>query len=175
MDPRRRLFLRGSLRPGTAELAPTRPPWAVEGEREFQARCTRCDACITACPQNIVTRGDGGYPTMDFSAHGCDLCGRCLAICRTGALRDTGKAPRPWRVQVGQNCLTRQRVECQSCADTCEPRALRFALAPGGIAQLQVNPASCNGCGDCVSICPVGAISMVTATTSGPARDPAHQ
>jgi ferredoxin-type protein NapF len=161
MDPRRRLFLRGAVRSAAAPQvpAPLRPPWSLPDDELFQARCTRCDACSEACPHGLIQRGDGGYPVPDFRRHSCDLCGRCLAACKTGAL--SGEAPaRRWGVVVGEGCLTRHQVECRSCADACEPRALRFAVAAGGIARLQVDADACNGCTDCVPVCPAGALAM---------------
>jgi ferredoxin-type protein NapF len=164
MDPRRRFFLRGALREMAARelAAPLRPPWSLEGEAAFQARCTRCNDCLAACPRGLIVRGDGGYPEMRFAQSGCDLCGQCLRACASGALAADAPAPIRWRVQVqAAVCLANRRVECRICAEACAaPGALRFAPAPSGIAQLLVDPAACTGCADCVSACPVGAIAM---------------
>jgi ferredoxin-type protein NapF len=64
--------------------------------------------------------------------------------------------------QASDACLARQRVECRICADTCPQGAWRFVPVPGGVAQPQLDPAACNGCGECVAPCPVGAIQMGT-------------
>lgn len=66
----------------------------------------------------------------------------------------------PERVAVGEACLARHGVECRICAEACDTRALRFVPALGGIAQLRIDPDLCNGCGDCVAPCPVGAVSL---------------
>jgi ferredoxin-type protein NapF len=162
VDPRRRLFLRGSLRQAAAAEAPPappRPPWALSPDAAFTAACTRCGDCARACPHALIRAGDGGFPVIDFSRHGCDTCGACRQACTHGALAADGP-PFTWRVQVADTCLARRQVECRVCAEACDARALRFRPAPGGVWQLQIDPAACTGCGDCVSPCPVGAVSM---------------
>ena len=48
----RRDFLRGRI----SRPAPVlRPPWALD-ERDFLAACTRCDACVRACPTGAAIR-----------------------------------------------------------------------------------------------------------------------
>lgn len=162
MDPRRRSLLRGKLHDAAAETvtAPPRPPWS-RTEAEFTARCTRCDDCVTACPQTVLKRGDGGFPQIDFSRKGCSLCGDCARACATGAIDPMAVTlPFAWRVQVAETCLARRGVECRVCGDACDARALRFVPARGGIAQLQVDSAACTGCGDCLAVCPVAALSL---------------
>ena len=97
MNPNRRAFFRsiaaGDLRP----VAPARrPPWAL-AEAAFVARCTRCDACITACPEQVLRRADGGYPEIAFTDSGCDFCGECAAVCEPGALDRLRVRPERWR------------------------------------------------------------------------------
>jgi ferredoxin-type protein NapF len=162
MDPRRRSLLRGKVRDASAAdvTTPPRPPWS-RPEQAFLARCTRCDACITACPQTVLKRGDGGFPQIDFSRNGCSLCGDCARACPTGAI-DPVAVPLAfrWRIQVADSCLARRGVECRVCGDACDARALRFVPARGGIAQLQVDAAACTGCGECLPVCPVAALSL---------------
>lgn len=157
MDPSRRLFLRGRV--ATPVQARPRPPWAV-AEPQFLARCTRCAACVPACPGGLLTLGDGGYPEISFARQGCDACGACSRACPSGAIGPTTGAPFAWRVQVSEACLARQQVECRLCGDFCDTRALRFVPTQGGISQLQLDPAACTGCGACVAPCPVGALRM---------------
>lgn len=159
MDIKKRNFLRGRLRAGTH--APARPPWAVAPESLFTERCTRCGDCVRACPRQVLKTGDGGFPIIDFALAGCSLCGDCVRACKTAALAPAEiPAPFPWRVKVSDACLTRHGVECRLCGDTCDTRALRFERAPGGIAQLHIELDLCTGCGDCIAICPVKALSV---------------
>lgn len=75
VDLSRRAFFHGRPRP-KAEL---RPPWALQ-EALFIDQCTRCNDCITTCPQRILIIGDGGYPTVDFSQGECILWRLCIGV-----------------------------------------------------------------------------------------------
>lgn len=163
MDPRRRSFLRGRLGEAAAEqvAAPPRPPWSLRPDAAFTSACTRCGDCWRACPRGVLHAGDGGFAQIRFDAAGCSLCGDCATACKAGAIdRDAVTPPFVWRVAVDASCLNRRGIECRVCGDACETRALRFVPARGGIAQLQIDAAACTGCGDCVSVCPVQAITL---------------
>ena len=139
---------------------PPRPPWS-RPEEAFIARCTRCDGCATSCPQGVLKRGDGGFPQIDFSRRGCTLCGDCGRACPTGAIDPTAvRVAFTWRIQVADTCLARRGVECRVCGDACDARALRFVPSPGGIAQLRIDADACTGCGECLGVCPVVALSL---------------
>lgn len=168
MDPRRRLFLRGTLPRGEAPPPPPpRPPWALRPDAAFTARCTRCGDCLRACPQNVLVAGDGGFPEIRFTQRGCTLCGDCRAACPSGALDRSAAEPFAERVQVAPHCLAERGVECRVCSEACDARALRFRPQPGGVWRLQVVLDQCSGCGACVAPCPVGAITL---TQPGPQR-----
>jgi ferredoxin-type protein NapF len=151
----RRQFLRGDF---AAAPPPLRPPWALD-EAAFLNRCSRCDACGDACSAGIIVRGSGGYPEVDFMRGGCTHCGDCLAACSAQALKQRNVA---WSLHpsLAAACLSRHGVVCRSCADACSTHAIRFGLAPGGVANPYVLSDACTGCGACVSVCPVSAIAM---------------
>jgi ferredoxin-type protein NapF len=158
INPQRRAFLRG--RPTSAPLAP-RMPWHVE---TFFDDCQRCDECVRVCPQGVVRRGDGGYPKVDPMRGGCTFCGACASACRHGALHYGDR--RPWQLQakIGEACLNVQGVTCRSCVEACDYNAIRFRPVVGGRAQPEFDDARCNGCGSCVSICPVNVIQIQERT-----------
>lgn len=162
MEPSRRAFLRG--RPATPPTS-FRPPWAL-AEASFLAVCTRCDACIAACPTGLLQRGDGGYPVPDFhpghAPAGCTFCGRCAEACQPRALlRRPDAAPWPYRVSIGEDCLPRQGVVCRTCGERCEAGAFRFPPRLGGVSLPVLATEQCTGCGACLADCPTHALRLV--------------
>jgi ferredoxin-type protein NapF len=159
VDIRRRWFLRGRTRASPPTI---RPPWS-RLER-FTSLCTRCGACQGACPEGILRPGDGGFPEVDFGLGECSFCGACADACPAPVFDRA--AARPWDIAaaVGSTCLSAQGIVCRSCQDACPHSAIRFTLAPGGVAHARVEAQSCTGCGACLSICPVGAVTMQTQT-----------
>lgn len=51
-----------------------------------QSRCMRCESCIEACPENVVSMKD----TIEISRDRCILCGACIAVCPGAAMRFAG-------------------------------------------------------------------------------------
>lgn len=155
MDTSRRLFLRGRL---SVSDPPVRLPWALDDAR-FTALCSRCDACISACPQQILVRGDGGFPQLDFQRGDCTFCHACVDVCEQPLFHHR---PQPWHAVAGIStaCLAQQGVYCQNCKDACAPRAIGFVGGVAGIPQPVVDPSTCTGCGACVAPCPTAAIAI---------------
>ncbi|CAH1746394.1 ferredoxin-type protein [Thauera humireducens] len=155
-SPSRRGFLRGRVR--AAAPAP-RPPWARE-ERDFISSCTRCDACIDACPTAILVQADGGFPSVDFSRGECTFCGDCVTHCAPRALLRPAEGDAPWssKASIGQACLAAAGVECRVCGENCPVGAIRFRPRIGGVALPQLEAEACTGCGACFAPCPTRAI-----------------
>lgn len=151
----RRAFLRGRPLPASPRI-----PWARE---DFSDRCERCDDCIRACEANILHRGDGGFPEVDFGLGGCSFCGDCVASCRHDAF-ERGQ-PRPWnlRIAFGDHCLSANGITCRACGDQCDENAIRFRLQTGGRALPLLNEQRCTGCGACIKPCPNNSIRMEEA------------
>ena len=158
MDPDRRAFLRGAFLRGAAgkEIA-LRPPWAVD---RFTERCTRCEACIAACPEKVLKRGEGGFPELDVRERGCTFCGACVDACEPGALDRVKGVERRYRAAIGPTCLARRGVTCRLCELACEEDAIGFDLRRGGVATPVVDGRQCTGCGMCLNVCPSQAIRL---------------
>ncbi|ANK83081.1 MAG: ferredoxin-type protein NapF [Rhizobiales bacterium NRL2] len=157
-DRSRRAFLRGRSRPVPS---PVRPPWT--DETRLARACTRCEACIEACPEGILFNGEGGYPAVNFrqGAGACTFCAACAEACPEPVFAETGTAP--WRLSVTIDsgaCLAHRGVHCETCRDACEPAAIRFAPRIGGPSTPIVNTDRCNGCGACAGVCPAEAVRI---------------
>ena len=156
VDASRRGFFRGRPRP-KAEI---RPPWAL-AESLFTDCCTRCNACIDACPEQIIVIGDGGYPTIDFKRGECTFCADCVSACKPLALV-RGEDQPGWthKAVIADSCLPHRGVECRVCEDFCDARAIRFSPRLGGSPLPVIDTEKCTGCGACLAPCPVNAISI---------------
>ncbi|WP_299620426.1 4Fe-4S dicluster domain-containing protein [Pelagibius sp.] len=80
-------------------------------------------------------------------------------------------APREDVASVGSACFMARGIACRLCEDTCDTGAFRFRPLLGGRAEVTVEESRCTACGDCLDICPAGAIALTAA--SRPA-EPAH-
>lgn len=149
---KRRLFTRRKVDTDTVRL-----PWLKDTDAFFQG-CTRCGDCNDVCETNIIVKGDGGFPTIDFSRGECTFCYRCAEACPEQLF--TAVEQRPWnaKANIQAGCLAHQQVECRSCGDMCEPMAIQFQLSAGRVAMPVISLEDCNGCGACVAVCPSTAI-----------------
>jgi len=151
-------FLRGSFRGRDRFL---RPPWSI-ADSEFLERCNQCGDCIKKCPTGIIKAGRGKYPLIDFKRGECLFCADCVDVCQTGALQRDAHSP-AWSIRASidsERCLAYKSVECRSCFDPCEQRAIEMRYRVGAVATPVLNTSLCNGCGACYSPCPADAIVL---------------
>jgi len=156
VDLNRRGLFRGRVRPVAAEQ---RMPWQV-AEAAFTSQCSRCEACISACPEQIVSKGDGGFPRIDFRQGECTFCQACVDACPEPVFRPVSESPWQQQAVVSEACLNPQGVMCRSCQDSCEPEAILFLPRRSVTAAPQIDSDLCSGCGACVSVCPSQAIRI---------------
>ncbi|UVE18976.1 ferredoxin-type protein NapF [Pseudomonas sp. LS44] len=135
-----------------------RPPWTAS---DLSERCTRCNACLDACPEQVLIVGDGGFPQLDLSQAGCSLCGDCVAVCEAGVF-DLARVAFTWHAQIEEHCLALAGIHCRSCEDACDAQAIRFRPQLGGPSRPQLDPLACTGCGACLAPCPNQAIVLIT-------------
>lgn len=140
-------------------------PWANEN---FLHDCTRCQACVLACPTQIIIQGEGGFPQVDFHLGECEFCYECASACANADNSSQSvifrpKSEKPWTIQakIKENCLAFNGVECRACQDSCPEMAIRFTLQIGQAATPSILD-NCTACGACVSPCPSDAIEMQT-------------
>ena len=158
-----------------------RPPGALE-EFDFLLACTRCDKCITACPQGSIQKAGpqaalaAGTPHIVPRNMPCFLCTAlpCITACPEGALvwpkRKAGgeTLEGPPAVKMGtariktRYCLTYDRDDrpaqpCTTCVDRCPYPGVAIRMGAGGDGQLphpEVVADFCTGCGLCTFGCP---------------------
>ena len=139
-----------------------RPPGALP-EIGFLAACTRCGACVDACPPHaIVTvpREGGlaaGTPYLNPSTEPCIACATmpCAAACPTPALTVPAQGWANYHLAVlefhPEHCLTFDGTPCRVCADTCPVGERALAIDEAGHPVLRYE--GCVGCGACVHAC----------------------
>ncbi len=141
-----------------------RPPWAI-AEAQFLDACSRCLDCVTACPEQVLARGDGGFPEIIQGAGECTFCGDCVRACATAVLVRTDTSPWAWVAGIAESCLMRAGIVCYSCRDVCAERAISLPIGRA-IALPSINTDACTGCGACVGLCPSSAIQMKETSIS---------
>ena len=185
-------FVANRLEDAVTGLGPKllRPPGALD-ELEFLTKCTRCDKCMRACPENaiLVAPASAGLalktPYLDPRSVPCFLCTTlpCIAACedealvwprRTqadGTVLEGPKATRMGtaRVKRGQ-CVTwetldREARECRVCVDRCpypeEAIQIAGSIEDGAVGHPEVIADVCTGCGLCVFACPAEPAAIV--------------
>ncbi len=158
----RRGLFKGLIKKGepeSADFSRLRPPGALTGQ-VFISACDRCDKCLSACPEQVIVKGDGGFPELDFSQRGCSGCSKCIAACPTGALQVQASIWPLGELVLAGTCLPLKDVTCQSCKDACDYQAISFPITQKTPVP-NIENSQCTGCGECVSTCPVDAISIV--------------
>ena len=75
----------------------------------------------------------------------------------SAALRDDRHFAR-----IGAFCLETRGTSCRRCTDSCDVSAIRFRPMGGGRTIALLDQGACTGCGDCLPVCPVNAIELVS-------------
>lgn len=147
-----------------------RLPWIID-EQHFTDNCTQCGDCLSACEEQIIIKGDGGFPKIDFTKGECTFCQKCVESCKLPLFVEN-LAEQPWRlvnnehstanlaIEIKNNCLAANQIFCRSCQDSCEVEAISFQYQTSPIPQPVININDCNGCGACVAVCPQSSISI---------------
>jgi ferredoxin-type protein NapF len=147
-----------------------RPPWARAGDA-FDDACTRCGACVDACPTHVLKLADGRV-RVDYADGECTFCGRCVASCPEpafdAAAYAAGAAAWTAVARIDATCLARLGVGCTSCGDACDAHAIRFRIHAGAVPDPRVDAHRCTGCGACVRVCPASAIDVAIRPVAAP-------
>ncbi len=134
-----------------------RPPHAVP-ESEFVVGCTKCDACIQACPPHAIYQAPesegqlAGFPIIDPESQPCLMCDDlpCVPACEVGVLRlDAPLAMCLVKID-SIACLAFHGTVCTACTERC-PVENAITMEAG---RPVINPNICTGCGVCQYVCP---------------------
>lgn len=121
--------------------------------------CRSCGVCAEHCPTSILLISDHG-PHVDFSRGECTFCGECRAHCPAAAELYGPAIGFTHVITIGAECLPHRGVDCQACRDVCPTAAIRFRPRLGGPFLPHLDASACTGCGACMSVCPVDAVSV---------------
>jgi len=140
-----------------------RLPWVVN-ETTFIDGCTQCGDCLTACPENIIKKGDGGYPEVHFLEGECTFCQECVKSCEQSLFVEYATVPtsNAWQsdISIKSDCLAANDTFCQSCQDSCETEAISFKYINSSVPQPHITLSDCTSCGACVAVCPQTSIQL---------------
>lgn len=115
-------------------------------------------ACIEVCPEDVIVLNADGVASLMFDKSGCVFCQECVRVCYEENGEHNGFDYKREEVNVKMKiqplkCLAWNGSICSSCKDTC-PCEIRF------IGMFYPEIAQCNGCGLCISRCPMDAIGF---------------
>lgn len=152
-----------------------RPPAAAEAN-SFNLLCIRCANCIKSCPTGILKQhADPGdllswmTPEVIYENGYClETCNNCSRVCPSGSITlfspDAKKNIFMGYAEVNYHgCLLSRNKECDRCVASCKYDAISIEQVSGSLnAAPRVYNKLCVGCGACVVICPVRAITVLT-------------
>jgi len=152
-DVKKRSLFRAKKKISTNNLL----PWINDAE-QFLENCTQCGDCLSACPQQIIVKGDGGFPAINFELGECDFCTKCATVCKVPIFIASTEQPWQKKAVIDATCLANQNIYCRSCAESCETQALTFQIGISAVPKIDND--LCTGCGACVAPCPSSAIDV---------------
>lgn len=162
----------GGFAPVTPKQTPERdgrivPPGAKSVEN-FYDRCTSCQLCVAACPNNVLRPSTDLQhflqPEAGYEKGFCrPECVRCSEVCPAGAILPVTVEEKS-QIHIGLAKVNLdQCIDCGNCAHHCPTGAIRMIKIDGyDRPKPVVMEEVCIGCGACEYLCPVRPISAIT-------------
>ena len=154
---------------------PIVPPGA-RSLKNMKDRCTACQLCISACPNNVLRPSNKlttlMQPEMSFEKGYCrPECVECSQVCPTDAIEpitpvDKSTISIGTAVWIKENCVVNtDGVQCNNCERHCPTVAIMLvAIDPNDSNSLKIpviDKEYCIGCGACEHLCPARPFSAI--------------
>ncbi len=154
---------------------PIVPPGAMSAQN-MKNRCTACQLCVSACPNNILRPSHKlatfMQPEMSFERGYCrPECTECSQVCPAAAIRPITTADKSAisignAVWVKENCVVnRDEIQCHNCEQHCPTGAITLLDRDSGYSDSLkipvVDKELCIGCGACEFQCPARPFSAI--------------
>lgn len=154
---------------------PVVPPGALSAQN-MKSKCTACQLCVSACPNNILRPSNKlatfMQPEMSFERGYCrPECVECSQVCPTSAIKPITTADKSalaigHAVWIKENCVVnRDEVQCNNCEHHCPTNAITMIdRDPGYSDSLKIpviDTTLCIGCGACEYLCPARPFSAI--------------
>lgn len=157
----------------TAKKAPERTnpivPFGAVSLRHFHQHCTRCQLCVSQCPNDVLRPSTSldrlMLPEMSYENGWCrPECTKCSEVCPAGAILEITPEEKT-AIHVGvatvdlDLCVVnRDNVHCGNCARHCPAGAIRMVRKNPDDENSLLIPTvledRCIGCGACEFLCP---------------------
>ena len=157
----------------TAKKAPERTnpivPFGAVSLRHFHQHCTRCQLCVSQCPNDVLRPSTSldrlMLPEMSYENGWCrPECTKCSEVCPAGAILEITPEEKT-AIHVGTASVdhdlcvvNRDNVHCGNCARHCPAGAIRMVRKnPDDENSLRIPTVledRCIGCGACEFLCP---------------------
>ncbi len=142
----------------------------------FADHCTRCQLCISQCPNHVLSPSTEldtlMMPTMSYLDGYCrPECNVCSTVCPTGSIVKILPEERQ-HISVGVAAVNYDicaaaafGTSCGNCERHCPVEAITMVAVnperPHGRKMPVVNESLCIGCGACENLCPVAPVSAI--------------
>jgi len=154
---------------------PIVPPGSL-GLKNMKDKCTACQFCVSACPNNVLRPSTKlstfMQPEVSFERGYCrPECTECSNVCPTGAIKPITTADKS-AIAIGtaywieDNCVVnRDSVQCNNCERHCPTGAVTLVdrnSSPDDALKIPViDKELCIGCGACEYLCPSRPFSAI--------------
>ena len=144
-------------------------PFGAQSEKDFYSRCTACQLCVSACPNNVLRPSTDFehmmQPQMGYENGYCrPECTECSQVCPAGAILPLTPEEKT-TVHIGRAVVdydlcvvNRDGVSCGNCSRHCPVGAIIMVSKdpsdPGSPKIPTVLEEKCIGCGACENLCP---------------------